>query len=355
MADLLFPMERAPDAVVRRRGETREQSGMRREGYSDFQTGFNSGRGGSPLLRAASIAAQQQRMVDEQARFDLRNQLEQDKLRLNREKADMQERIQQQALSDKMTAIEQTKGFLSSIDAAAGKFGRGTPGFHASVLAESKNFPAAIHGDPRLGSLLRFHEESYQKLGGTPEQATALWEVGQARGAIAKLPPAERLAYLESLPGKYPGAFKSPSSPETMLFKSLYDEAKKGAAPAAVVPEGMVPKGMTVNAKGEASTTYEQDKPDKGVLTSLEKERAMHAKMLDRAKRIRSKATDEAVIADADADILESEKALSDVESQIRTHREGATPASTSAPERTATNPQTGEKLVFRGGKWTPL
>lgn len=118
-------------------------------------------------------------------------------------------------------------------------------------------------------------------------------------------------------------------------------------------------EGLRVKSISGDSVTYgRDDAPVKDVvLPSLERERAMHAKMLDRAKRIRAKATDDNIIKDADADIQESEAALNDIESQIRTHRESVTGNSTKAasPQRIAVNPQTGEKVVFQNGQWQPL
>ncbi len=112
---------------------------------------------------------------------------------------------------------------------------------------------------------------------------------------------------------------------------------------AVAVPDGMVPSGATVNKRGDVSINYATPKPDKDTtLPSLEKERALHSQALNRAKRIRAKATDPDVMKDADADILESEKALNDVESQIRTHRDGAKPAS----ETKALDKATAEALV---------
>lgn len=66
-------------------------------------------------------------------------------------------------------------------------------------------------------------------------------------------------------------------------------------------------------------------------LRSLERERALHVSMLGRAKRIRAKATDENVIKDADSDIMESDAALANIESQIRALRGGA-PVTPPAP-----------------------
>ena len=215
----------------------------------------------SPFLRAASIAQREEAARLAQTRFDARNTIEEQTLKLNQEKAAVQARIQKQALADKAAAIQQTGGFLNSVDKAAQKFGRGTKEFHAQVLADAKNYPSAINADPRIGSLLRFHEESYSRLGGTPEQATALWEVGQARAAAEKLPPAERLKYLESIPGKYPGAFKAGAS-ETNLFKSLYDEAKKAAVPASVIPEGMEETSRTIRTP-DGTVTVRKPEPAK--------------------------------------------------------------------------------------------
>jgi hypothetical protein len=97
--------------------------------------------------------------------------------------------------------------------------------------------------------------------------------------------------------------------------------------------------GLKLKSVSGDTATYGRDEPaddGKAVLSSLERERSMQAKFLDRAKRIRSRATDEDIIRDTDADILEAQKALGDIESQIRTRREGGKVPPTTPPTATA-------------------
>jgi hypothetical protein len=174
-------------------------------------------------------------------------------------------------------------------------------------------------GTPEYKSALNAALQKHPRVIGTQAGADALKNLQREHEDIAALQPPPGMEF-DRMDFDSEGKAKA-------VFKPI-------PPPSAVtLPDGMVPSGATVNKRGDVSVNYSAPKAEKdAVMPSLEKERGMHAKMLDRAKRIRSKATDAAVIADADADILESERALADVESQIRTHREGVTkPAATPA------------------------
>lgn len=79
-------------------------------------------------------------------------------------------------------------------------------------------------------------------------------------------------------------------------------------------------------AKERAMTAVRNEaKAPAALVSSLEKERALMAKTLDRAKRLRAgaeKVGSEDLKKDADSDIIEAERGLADIESQIRSHRE---------------------------------
>lgn len=134
-------------------------------------------------------------------------------------------------------------------------------------------------------------------------------------------------------------------------------------APSAVaLPEGLVPVGATQNKRGDVSVNYAAPKAEKDtILPSLEKERALYARELSKARERRKKADgNKGLEVDADTDTADYQQKLTEVESQIRSHREGAPAQPAAAPaatasERIATNPTTGEKLAFRNGAWVPL
>lgn len=139
---------------------------------------------------------------------------------------------------------------------------------------------------------------------------------------------------------KYPGV---PSPYFDDLWKatarsplSSEDAVKFAADKALAIKQATeTPAADRIKFEVDKAKALDAAKPQKDTLTpSLERERALHAKMLDRAKRLRSKATDADVIADADKDIMESEASLADVESQIRTLRQtGSTTAAPKVPE----------------------
>lgn len=118
-----------------------------------------------------------------------------------------------------------------------------------------------------------------------------------------------------------------------------FDDIWKSTSSSSLSPEEAIANAV---AKERAlSQVRSEAKAPAAEIASLEKERALHARMLDRAKRIRSKATDADIIADADADIAESERLLGDVESQIRTRRQGAPTAPSTTQPAAPSEPST--------------
>lgn len=100
-------------------------------------------------------------------------------------------------------------------------------------------------------------------------------------------------------------------------------------------------EGLKLKSVSGDTMTYGKDEPaddGKAVLSSLERERSMQARFLDRAKRIRARAKpeDTDIIRDTDADIMEAQKALGDLESQIRTRRDGGKVPPATPPVTTA-------------------
>ena len=168
------------------------------------------------------------------------------------------------------------------------------------------------------------------------QSALAQWELDQLEESPR--PEAEKRAWLNTVRGRYPSMDKAAIdrfesingrlNPDKTIAQ-IEAEAAARARGAAVTDK--TPAQIEAEAAARARGT-ESAKPEKDtVLPSLEKERDMNVRMLDRAKRIRAKAFDPSVIADADADIRDIEKTLTDVESQIRTLRTGASPATPAA------------------------
>jgi len=124
-------------------------------------------------------------------------------------------------------------------------------------------------------------------------------------------------------------------TPEEKLSQAVTMVREKEKARLALQPtleQKVAEASQVTSAREKAKAEYRPEKDI--VLPSLERERSLHAQALNRAKRIRSKAVDPNIIADADQDILDSQKALDDIESQIRTHRESSSkPAAIAQPE----------------------
>lgn len=182
-------------------------------------------------------------------------------------------------------AMADLTGFLK----ATSRLGKpGTPAYQDGLNAALQTHPRAIGTQVGADALKRLQQDHVDIAGMTP-------------------PPGQRYVKTEFT--------------EDGKAKAVFEPVPEG--PTTEIPPGMVPLSAN-HGKSGVSIQYGTPKAEKdSLIPSLEKERAIHVRMLDRAKRIRSKATDPAIMADSDEDIRQSEKDLSEVESQIRTHREG--------------------------------
>lgn len=208
-------------------------------------------------------------------------------------------------------------------------------------------------GTPEYQQSLNDAIQRYPRIIGTQAGSEALKNLQREHRDLSDLtvPPGHQIdRYEQREDGGWRAVTKPiPVAAETKLFRTL-DEGM-GAIQGATREDFQQRKdgGFAYSPKGQKA----QSDP-------LERERSIHLKMLDRAKRIRATAKDEDVIKDADADILESEAALADVSKRINEARGGipGVPAPIKAApvvvtETTITVPKVGEirdGWRFKGG-----
>lgn len=323
----------APVAVVRRRGETYDQLDLRKQGYGDEATGYDSSgstrRGGaSPLERSyrLSVAAEREKRMAEQATN--RDVLAERGLALREKEFAAQERIHAAAQNDKAAALDQMGYLLDEQDQLAQQYGRGSREYMLGALSIAKKYPVAVMADPRLGQQLN-HYDTVLTNAGVPENVKqAVSEIGQADASAENM-----LGYLDTIPGKYPEIVTDPH------VMKLFDTKRKEAAAAQLQREakaaGLQPDRALVEGSG-GNLTMANPKGDASEIKSLERERSIHQGAFDKAsaRRIQAEKNGSQDLKDAaDADIIEAKAKLSDVESQIRTHRETKSDAQpTAAP-----------------------
>lgn len=257
LLDFIPADNEAPAAVVRRRGESDSQVDARKLGYSDAQTGFDrslvnrragayGGRGNvNPLTRAYDIASRREvaDLRDENA--DQARALRERELSLREREQSVREQVQASSEKDRMAQIDQTQGFLNELNDIETVAPRGTKDFYARALRAAAKYPHAINADPRIGQMLNHYEDSYLKTGGTEESAKALWELGQVDTNTP-----DSASYLQTIPGKYPGAFQSKE------VQDVYKDVLRRIPGRTQLPAGMQTSGATVDEFGNTTVKY---------------------------------------------------------------------------------------------------
>lgn len=133
----------------------------------------------------------------------------------------------------------------------------------------------------------------------------------------------------------------------------LYDDIYKSTSRSRMDPQEAIDQAV---ARKKALMAVD---PKDTISPALERDRSLYARELSKAESRRAAAKDDDTKALFDQDIREYREKLTEAESQLRAHREGSAPTSPSSapasPGLTATNPKTGQKLVFKDGQWQPL
>lgn len=335
------PAGSAPVAVIRRRGESREQVDYRKQGYSDEQTGYGSRRE-SPLARSHRLALAREREARMQ-QADAQGQVNFEREQTLKEKQfAAQQEIQGRSLRDKDAATEQARGFLAEEGALADKFGIYSRQHIEGVLAMARKYPAAVLGDERVGKQLSHYQDFYVKnIGGNPDLPTALWEVGQFDPE--SLPPAQAAQYLGEIAGKYPTVANDKAFADLLALKTK-NVASRAAIEQARI-DGLQPTRVTADTPG-GNVTLEDPKAAKDTeLAALERERKLYTTESARARTLRQLAEGKGddLVAAADAAVKDYSAKLEEVESQIRSHRGGGAKEPSqpdTAPATSGSDPQ---------------